>query len=76
MKEKIVAKMEEHIRQILDKPEITAEEYMTLRCRLGDIRMEEDRARRAIEAKKNDQRIEELMQTVIADAGVWRNGML
>lgn len=62
MKEKIVAKMEEHIQRILDKPEISGEEYMTLRCRLEDIRMAEERARQALQA-------------IAANAEVGYNGM-
>ncbi len=75
MKEKIVAKMEEHIQRILDKPEITGEEYMTLRCRLEDIRMAEERARLDLQADHSHKLMVDMMQAIAANAEVSYNGM-
>lgn len=46
MKEKLIAKMDEHIARLLEKPELTNEEYRIIKERLADIRfaeMEENR---------------------------------
>lgn len=75
MKEKIVAKMEEHIQRILDKPEISGEEYMTLRCRLEDIRMAEERASQALQADHSHKLMVDMMQAIAANAEVGYNGM-
>lgn len=75
MKEKIVAKMEEHIQRLLDKPEITGEEYMTLRCRLEDIRMAEERARQSLQADHSHKLMVDMMQAIAANAEVGYNGM-
>ncbi len=75
MKEKIVAKMEDHIQRILDKPEITGEEYMTLRYRLEDIRLAERRARRALEAGQNRKTMEDLIHAAFGDLEVSYDGM-
>lgn len=75
MKEKIVEKMEEHIQRILDKPEITGEEYMTLRCRLDDIRMAEERARQALQSDHSHKLMVDMMQAIAANAEVGYNGM-
>lgn len=75
MKDKIIAKLDEHIQRILDKPEITEEEYMTLRCRLGDICMEEERARLEMKAEESQKRMTDMLHAVTALAEVKRDGM-
>lgn len=49
MKEKIIAKMDEHIARILEKPELTNEEYGILRDRLREIKWAEEEAARKLE---------------------------
>lgn len=41
MKKKLIAKLDEHIERLLEKPELTNEEYRILKERLADIRFEE-----------------------------------
>lgn len=75
MKDKIIAKLDEHIQRILDKPEITGEEYMTLRCRLGDLCMEEERALVDQQTSEHQKRMTDMMRAVMAAAEVDHNGM-
>lgn len=46
MKTKLIAKLDEHIDRLLEKPELTNEEYRILKERLADIRFEEMEAAR------------------------------
>lgn len=75
MKEKIVAKLEEYIQRILDKPEITSEDYMTLRCRLEDIRMAEERSRFELENAESRRRMEAMMRAVASGMEADKYGM-
>lgn len=49
MKEKIVAKVDEHINRLLEKPELTNEEYMILKERLRELKWAEEETARRIE---------------------------
>lgn len=49
MKEKLVAKVDEHINRLLDKPELTNEEYGIIRDRLREIKYAEEEAARKLE---------------------------
>lgn len=49
MKADIVRKMNEHIEMLLQKPELTNEEYMILRDKLFEIKHAEDEAARQID---------------------------
>lgn len=57
MKEKIVAKVDEHIKRLLEKPELTNEEYMILKGRLDEIRMAEREAKYELERKAESERL-------------------
>lgn len=49
MKEKIVQKLDEHISRLLEKPELTNEEYAIIRDRLREIKYAEEEAARRLE---------------------------
>ena len=49
MKEKILAKVDEHINRLLEKPELTNEEYMILKGRLQELKWAEEETARRIE---------------------------
>lgn len=49
MKEKIIAKMNEHIDRLLAKPELTNEEYGIIRDKLHEIKWAEEEAARRLE---------------------------
>lgn len=49
MKEKLMAKADEHINRLLEKPELTNEEYHIIHGRLREIRWAEEEAARKIE---------------------------
>lgn len=49
MKEKILAKVDEHINRLLEKPELTNEEYAILKERLKEIKWAEEETARRIE---------------------------
>ena len=63
MKEKLVAKTDEHISRLLEKPELTNEEYAILKERLREIRFAEEEAARRIEW---DTKIKDLTTMLIA----------
>ena len=49
MKEKILAKVDEHINRLLEKPELNNEEYMILKERLRELKWAEEETARRIE---------------------------
>ena len=49
MKAEIVRKMNEHIEMLLNKPELTNEEYMILHDKLREIKHAEDEAARLLD---------------------------
>ena len=49
MKEKLMAKADEHINRLLEKPELTNEEYHIIHERLREIRWAEEEAARKLE---------------------------
>lgn len=49
MKERILAKVDEHINRLLEKPELTNEEYMILKERLRELKWAEEETARRIE---------------------------
>ena len=49
MKEKLLAKVDEHIERLLEKPELTNEEYGIIRDRLREIKYAEEEAARKLE---------------------------
>ena len=49
MKEKMMAKLDEHIARLLEKPELTNEEYSIIRDRLREIKYAEEEAARKLE---------------------------
>lgn len=52
MKEKLVAKANEHIERLLEKPELTNEEYFIIHERLMEIKRAEEDAARKIETEE------------------------
>lgn len=66
MKEKIVSKLNEHIEKLLDKPELTAEDYAILRDKLRDIKYAEEEAARKLEW---EQKMGELTKLVFSMPG-------
>ena len=66
MKEKIVAKLNEHIERLLKKPELTGEEYAILRDKLRDIKYAEEEAARKMEW---EQKMGELTKLVFTFPG-------
>ena len=61
MKEKLVAKVDAHIAMLLDKPELTNEEYHIIHERLREIRWAEEKA-------AQDIAFEERMKNIMAMA--------
>lgn len=49
MKEKIMAKLDGHIERLLEKPELTGEDYAILKEKLRDIKYAEEEATRKME---------------------------
>ena len=49
MKEKLVAKLDEHIAHLIEKPELTNEEYVIIRERLREIKYAEEEAARRLD---------------------------
>jgi len=64
MQEKIRAKMEKHVESILEKPEITAEEYMLISAYLAKLEMEEERAKIARSSEKTEQRCRAMIDAI------------
>lgn len=67
MKEKLVAKVDAHIAMLLDKPELTNEEYHIINERLREIRWAEEKA-------AQDIAFEERMKNIITMAGYASGG--
>lgn len=63
MKEKLVAKVDEHINRLLAKPELTNEEYAILKERLREIKFAEEEAARKLEL---DKKMSELLGLVFS----------
>lgn len=57
MKEKLAAKVDEFINRLLDKPDLTNEEYAIIKSRLYEICMEEREARMDLERKAETERL-------------------
>lgn len=58
MKEKLMAKADEHINRLLEKPELTNEEYHIIHERLREIRWAEEEAARKLEL---DNRLDQIV---------------
>lgn len=58
MKEKLMAKANEHINRLLEKPELTNEEYHIIHERLREIRWAEEEAARKLEL---DNRLDQIV---------------
>lgn len=69
MKEKIVAKVDEHINRLLEKPELTNEEYMILKVRLDEIRMAEREAKYDLERKGETQKLYKMIGDLMGTFG-------
>lgn len=52
MKEKLMAKADEHINRLLEKPELTNEEYHIIHERLREIKWAEEEAVRNLDFEK------------------------
>lgn len=57
MKEKLVAKVNEHIQHLLEKSELTNEEYHIIHERLREIKWAEEEAARNLDFEKRMQQI-------------------
>lgn len=57
MKEKLVAKVNEHIEHLLEKPVLTNEEYHIIHERLREIRWAEEEAARNLDFEKRMKQI-------------------
>lgn len=57
MKEKLIAKADEHIERLLEKPELTNEEYHIIHERLREIKWAEEEAARNLDFEKRMQQI-------------------
>lgn len=66
MKEKLVAKVNEHIDHLLKKPELTNEEYHIIHERLREIKRAEEEAARNLEYEK---RLQQIMAAATMAAG-------
>lgn len=66
MKEKLVAKVNEHIDHLLKKPELTNEEYHIIHERLREIKWAEEEAARNLEYEK---RMQQIMAAATMTAG-------
>lgn len=71
MKEKILAKVDEHINRLLEKTELTNEEYAILKERLKEIKWAEEEAARRIEWEN---KFKPLMETVFNPRGFGGGG--
>lgn len=63
MKEKLIAKLDEHVERLMEKPELTSDEYMILKERLREIRFSEEEAARKTEW---EQKMHELTKCVFS----------
>ena len=66
MKEKIVNKLNNHIDSLLEKPELTNEEYMILKEKLREIKYAEEEAARKIDW---EQKMKELSSLIFSLPG-------
>ena len=66
MKDKIKAKLNEHIDRLLHKTELTGEDYAILRDTLREIKFEEEEAARRGEW---EQKLQELTKTIFSLPG-------
>lgn len=57
MKEKLIDKANEHIERLLEKPELTNEEYHIIHERLMEIKWAEEEAARNLDFEKRMQQI-------------------
>lgn len=66
MKEKIAEKLDRHIEFLLEKPELTGEDYMILKERMREIKYEEES-----EARRGEweQKMNELMKLAFSIPG-------
>lgn len=66
MKDKIAEKLDKHIEMLLEKPELTSEDYMILKERMREIRYEEE-----AEARKSEweQKMQELTKLAFSFPG-------
>lgn len=71
MKEKIVAKVDEHINRLLEKPELTNEEYMILKERLRELKWAEEETARRIEW---EDKFKQVMEMVFKPSGFGGGG--
>ena len=71
MKEKIVAKVDEHINRLLEKPELTNEEYMILKERLRELKWAEEETARRIEW---EDKLKPVMEMVFKPSGFGGGG--
>lgn len=71
MKEKILAKVDEHINRLLEKPELTNEEYAILKERLKEIKWAEEETARMINW---EEKFKPLMEMVFNPSGFGGGG--
>lgn len=69
MKEKIVAKLNAHIERLLEKPELTAEDYAILMDKLREIKFAEEEAVRKMEWEQKMQDLVKLAFTFPGGGG-------
>lgn len=69
MKEKIVAKVNEHIERLLEKPELTNEEYFIIHKRLMEIKRAEEDAAHMLDFENRMGRIIGMMNTLGTGGG-------
>ena len=70
MKEKIVAKLNNHIDSLLEKPELTNEEYMILKEKLREIKYAEEEAARKIDWEQKMKELTTLMFSLPGGGGM------
>lgn len=70
MKEKLVAKANQHIEMLLEKSELTNEEYHIIHERLREIKWEEETAAREIEFDERMKKIFAAMNVATGGGGL------
>ena len=75
MKAELIKKTDEYINRLLEKPDLTPEEFMVLDKRLADIRFEERQAAMNLEALETEKRLSAIMEAFIKKPGGDINGM-
>lgn len=69
MKADLIKKMDEYVLHLINKPNLTPEEYMVLDRKLGEIRFLEGEAARKLEMAESERRLKMLTEIIVNRPG-------